>query len=191
MELILISADKLKIILSEADMKEHTLTCETMDYDNTETRRAFWSILDEAKHRTGFDAAACRVLIQVYPLRQGGCEMYVTRLNAEGTGEVACAVEEGFREDKLSVFRFSSLHELTEACFQLRLAAYDGDSTAYCAEEPGGGSAYYLTLHGGRNAACMTEYGSMRNSDLILPYLAEHGSILCGENAVAAFSGLH
>ncbi len=193
MELIRISTDKLKIVLSEADMKEHTLTCETMDYDNTETRRAFWSILDEAKHRTGFDAAAGRVLIQVYPLRHGGCEMYVTRLNAEadGAGEVACTVDEAPWDDKLSVFRFSSLRELTEACFQLHCAAYDGDSAAYCAGEPGGGRAYYLLLHGGRNAACMCEYGSKRNSDLIQPYLAEYGSVLCEKNAVAAFSGLH
>ena len=51
-----------------------------LDYENTETRRAFWSILDEAKHRTGFDAASEKVFVQVYPSKSGGCEMYVTKL---------------------------------------------------------------------------------------------------------------
>ena len=71
MELILISDSKLKIMLTRDDMQQYALNCDTIDYDNTETRRAFWSILDEAKHRTGFDAAAERVFIQLYPSKEG------------------------------------------------------------------------------------------------------------------------
>ena len=80
MELIMISNSKLKIMLTSEDMKEYSLDCNTLSYENTETRRAFWSILDEAKHRTGFDAASERVFVQVYPSKKGGCEMYVTKL---------------------------------------------------------------------------------------------------------------
>ena len=69
MELILISENKLKITLTECDMKQYDLDCDDIDYDNTETRKAFWSILDEAKHRTGFDAASQRVFIQRHLLR--------------------------------------------------------------------------------------------------------------------------
>lgn len=76
----MISDSKLKIMLTSDDMKEYSLDCSTLDYENTETRRAFWSILDEAKHRTGFDAASEKVFVQVYPSRAGGCEMYVTKL---------------------------------------------------------------------------------------------------------------
>ncbi len=80
MELIVISDSKLKIMLSGEDMKQYSIDCETLDYENTETRRAFWSILDEAKQRTGFDAASEKVFVQVYPSKDGGCEMYVTKL---------------------------------------------------------------------------------------------------------------
>lgn len=80
MELIVISDSKLKIMLTKEDLREYALDCNTLDYENTETRRAFWSILDEAKHRTGFDAASEKVFVQVYPSRAGGCEMYVTKL---------------------------------------------------------------------------------------------------------------
>lgn len=48
-------------------MIKYDLTCDKIDYDNTETRKAVWSILDYAKHETGFDAAAGRIYIQVYP----------------------------------------------------------------------------------------------------------------------------
>ena len=82
MELILISDKKLKVMLSASDMQKYELDNDTIDYDNTETRRAFWQILDEAKHKTGFDAASEKVFIQVYPSRGGGCEMYVTKLGA-------------------------------------------------------------------------------------------------------------
>ena len=69
MELILINEKKLKIMLSPEDMREYEIDPDSVDYDKTETRRAFWSILDEAKHRTGFDAASERVLFcQSIPL---------------------------------------------------------------------------------------------------------------------------
>ena len=41
MELILINERKLKITLSESDMKEYDIDCGTVDYSRTETRRAF------------------------------------------------------------------------------------------------------------------------------------------------------
>ena len=90
MELLLISDSRLKVTLSQEDMEKYSLSAEMMDYDNTETRRAFWSILDEAKHRTGFDAAADRVFVQVYPSRCGGCEMFVTKL-----GEMSAQKKKG------------------------------------------------------------------------------------------------
>ena len=60
-------------------MDYYQLNSETMDYDDTATRSAFWRILDRAKKQTGFDAARDRVLIQVFPRKSGGCEMYVTK----------------------------------------------------------------------------------------------------------------
>lgn len=82
MELIMISESKLKIMLTSEDMRAYSIDCSMLDYENTETRRAFWSILDEAKHRTGFDAASEKVFVQVYPSKEGGCEMYITKLGS-------------------------------------------------------------------------------------------------------------
>ena len=62
LELHLIQNDKLKVLLTPFDMMKYELTCESLDYDNTETRKAIWNILDFAKHETGFDAAIGNVI---------------------------------------------------------------------------------------------------------------------------------
>ena len=82
MDIILLSDDKLKVKLSPEDMKRLSISCDSMDYDDTGTRRAFWDILDKAKEKTGFDAAKERVFVQVYPSRDGGCDMYVTKASS-------------------------------------------------------------------------------------------------------------
>ena len=66
MELIKISDSKLKIALTPTDMEKYSLDIQTMDYDKTETRSAFWQLLDEAKHKTGFDAASEKIFVQIY-----------------------------------------------------------------------------------------------------------------------------
>ena len=80
MELIKISDSKLKIALTPTDMEKYSLDIQTMDYDKTQTRSAFWQLLDEAKHKTGFDAASEKIFVQIYSSAGGGCEMYVTKL---------------------------------------------------------------------------------------------------------------
>lgn len=138
MELLMIDANKLKITLSEKELSSYSLTCDSIDYDNTETRRAFWSILDEAKHRTGFDAASDKIYIQVYPARDGGCEMFVTKLKS--AGRPAVAVRREMLPGSL-LFRFSALRDMLSACAALAAAGYVLPSSAY---ETGG--TYYLLL---------------------------------------------
>lgn len=82
MELILIGTDKLKVMLTEEDMKFYAIEFERLDYGNTETRRAIWSILDEAKRQIGFDAARDRIYIQAYKNIAGGCELFVSCADA-------------------------------------------------------------------------------------------------------------
>lgn len=98
MEFIMISDSKLKIALTPADMKEYSLDCETIDYDKTETRAAFWQFFDDVKLRTGFDAASDRIFVQIYSSVGGGCEMYVTKL-ADKTEADVREDDSGCREE--------------------------------------------------------------------------------------------
>ena len=116
MELFLINSEKLKVTLSSEDMSYYSLTSESIDYHNTETRRAFWSILDEAKHQTGFDAASERVLVQVFPLRSGGCEMFVTKVHSPTHTDTPISLVKARRSDGEYYFRFQNLTLLLKAC---------------------------------------------------------------------------
>lgn len=103
MEFIMISDSKLKIALTPADMKEYSLDCETIDYDKTETRAAFWQFFDDVKLRTGFDAASDRIFVQIYSSVGGGCEMYVTKLAEEPEADIQEPEVGGREKSPLSI----------------------------------------------------------------------------------------
>ena len=214
MELIRIGDSKLKITLTSDDMTQYDLDCDTMDYDNTETRKAFWDILDHAKQVTGFDAAGDRVFVQLYPSKKGGCEMYVTKLSLicaerrEGertrtplsrtphtshTVSAPAAVPSGSGErDRTGAYRFEGLHELLCVCRQLAHQGYDAQSSAYRDER----DRYYLLLReraGGYGLSCgefsfIAEFGTPENAETVRLYISEHGSPICEGNAVATLS---
>ena len=50
MNIILISDDRLKVILTDRDLSGYGIRIEDIDYGNTETKRVFWTILDKAKN---------------------------------------------------------------------------------------------------------------------------------------------
>ncbi|MBE6544118.1 MAG: adaptor protein MecA [Ruminococcaceae bacterium] len=91
MELLIISDCKLKIILSKGDMESYNLTAEALDYSLKNTRQTFDEIFELAKRKTGFEIKKGRLFVQVYPSVDGGCEIYLTRLE-----EICGLVEDGY-----------------------------------------------------------------------------------------------
>ena len=68
MEYLRISDNKLKITMTEEELLFYGMDLSSLSYSSTETRRAFWAILDDAKHATGFDAAASKVRFRYMPV---------------------------------------------------------------------------------------------------------------------------
>lgn len=186
MELILINESKLKVMLTAADMCRYSITCDTINYDNTETRRAFWNILDEAKHKTGFDAASDKVFIQVYPSRGGGCEMYVTKVLTSadiGDSRISCKVRNNF-----DIYKIESFTTLLETCRQLMLNGYDSRSSAYRDDSK---NTYYLFLNDADEYKFLNEYCTRCRSAALEAYIAEHCVELCASNAVGKLAVLN
>lgn len=180
MELILISDSKLKIMLTRDDMQQYALNCDTIDYDNTETRRAFWNILDEAKHRTGFDAAAERVFIQLYPSKEGGCEMYVTKLGFDETRASRALLpggssKRGVLRSRICAYRFARLDDLLTVCRRLRGLAAPPPSTVWRDDE----GEWHLILDETdappAPLAFLCEFGDAEDAGRLSVYIAEHG----------------
>lgn len=189
MDLIFINDHKLKIMLSGSDMKEYSLDCDALDYESTKTQSIFRNILNKAKEDTGFDSEGGRVFIQLYPSKEGGCEMYVTKLGGltgrRGAEDGAAKkTVEGKRE---CAYSFENLENLLAVCRRLSSLGYSEKSSAwrlpdrYCLliNEPEENA--YIPVS---ECSFIREYGkseSARNTGLLI---AERGKCICAENAI-------
>jgi len=199
MELILINNSKLKIMLTSEDMAKFDLDCNSASYDNTETRRAFWSILDEAKHRTGFDAASDRVLVQLYPSKSGGCEMYITKVGLLCTENDNCDNQAFFispsnesATSKNLAFIFKGIGLMIAACRLVIHSEYIEDSSAWIDEN----GLCYLFTHTSKKTnssyfmGIMSEFGIKSENTDTFTYIKEHGRQFCTHNAIETLAVL-
>ena len=147
MELILISDSKLKVMLTARDMENYDITDALFEYENKDVRKIFSGILDEAKRKIGFDCNAGKLMIQVYPSKNGGCEVYITR--SEG-GECRQNIKEQTTQPKKKkencVYIFEGISELMAACCVLYRAGYRDDSILFQKCGKDGTVGYYLVL---------------------------------------------
>ena len=181
MEMLLITENKLKVILSRNDLEGFGIKIEDIDYDNTETRRVFWSILDDAKRETGFNAAICRIFIQIYPDATGGCDMYVSRVGAGEKGTKSskrglhCSVEKSGsnRLTEERIYGFYRMDDLITACKQLLKQGYSEPSSAYA--EQGDKEGYYLLVsEPSSQLSSIMEYGERLTGRYLSNHIREH-----------------
>jgi negative regulator of genetic competence, sporulation and motility len=186
MELTPIGKEKLEIMLTKKDMERFRLTAERLDYKNTETRRAVWTILDKAKRQTGFDAANGQIRIDALPGKAGGCVIFITKTEKEMNGEGKQTESE---KTWAAVYSFSCLAHMLAASRFLRERAYRGESAAFADEHESG--KYYLALSGHEKSPYsvfesmfVSEFGKKLYSEHALAYIKEHGICICEKNAV-------
>ena len=199
MELIVINENKLKITLSPCDMKEYALDCSTIDYDNTETRKAFWNILDDVKHKTGFDAARQKIFIQLYPSKEVGCEMYVTKLGCSERSEEKPDGELHRLHPlhrRRAAYSFNSIDKLISVCRRLSEIGFSEKSSAWHSISNSG--KYFLIIEEPEENAYLPlsecsficEYGKSESLKHTLLFLHEHADCICGEGAVETLAAL-
>lgn len=177
MELILISNSKLKIMLSAEDMKMYNIECD----GETALRRGFKPVLERAHNDCGFDIESGRLLVQVFPSREGGCEMFVTRVAFSGTNDEK-------RANDASVCIFETVQSLTSLCRVLNSRGFGENSSAYALNEgvfalilPEFDRDERLPLR----AAVIEEFGYRRDCENIEGYIKEHARPIFSDNAVA------
>jgi len=204
MEWIRISKSKLKIMLSAEDARRYALNCENADYADLMTREAFKEILTDVRQETGFDATEDKVYIQMYPSKEGGCELFVTKLGLLLTEEDHEAPSDSTnRSDstskstkhpqtvrkRISAFSFVSLEHLTSLCRRLA-SLYSGESEVWLDEcgiwwliltEEVAPKARRDDLH------FIREYGQTANAEQTRLFLSEHGRAICLSDAVRTF----
>ena len=82
MEYILISESKLKVICEENDLLSYGINADSLEYGDSDTRKFLEDVLEYAKQKFGFETKQYRILVQLYPSADGGCEIFINRLDA-------------------------------------------------------------------------------------------------------------
>ena len=206
LELNLIREDKLKVLLTPFDMMKYELTCEKLDYENTETRKAIWNILDYAKHETGFDAAIGKIRIEVYPEKSGGCAIYITKLKKSELPSREPMNETNAKTPPVSkkintVYEFKETDSLIRVCRFLAHRGYYEKSHAFFEGACEGSIRYFLQITENqpsypkktkylRENLFIEEFGTRLESGESAFYLLEHATPICRENAVETLAAL-
>jgi negative regulator of genetic competence, sporulation and motility len=205
LELTLIDKEKLEIFLTQKDMDSFNISAKGLDYKTTETRRAVWTILDKAKHETGFDAASGKIRIDALTSRDGGCVIFITKTQSCTNTEenMSCPKEKCLAvppKPKKAIYGFTTLSDLLRACRFLRSRGYSGESTAFMEkEETHSKSRYYLSLsrtsppqskssYAVFENMFITEFGTKLSEEHTFSYMSEHCDCFCEQNAVNILS---
>lgn len=186
MEHILISPGKLKLILTPADVEHYELPLSN-DVGTERTERNLRALLDELGG-LGFDPGNDRLFVQLYPSKDGGAEIYITKL---------CEKPDTIASDRLTITHigcFDTLEELLCCCERLVRSGFgeDGDSEAFYEDSP---KRWFLILYesmscreyldrGLRADAIIGEYGRNIKSHGTIYYIKEHCFIFCKKKAV-------
>ena len=208
MEYVMINESKLKVMLEESDLAGFELSPDELDYANPEAKQLFGDILGYAKEELGFDTSGYRVLLQLYPSKDGGCEIFITRLGKlEDTNEPKSRENEAKgsshkprkKSKRKKAFRFECLSHLVGACKRLAESGSLPHSEAFtdlCGE-------WFLILSYGddeysevmdmlpvNELSFISEYGSPEDARALSLYLGEYGKAICQTNAIETLSRL-
>lgn len=176
MEIIKINCEKIKVSLTADDMKYLNISYEMLEADNKEGREAFNSILDEARDQCGFITCGRKIFVQIFPSKDGGCEMYISKLNEpENRYHVA--------KKKINFcYCFDDIENLLKVCTVLKKLNYSGTNTVYYEREK-----YYLILD--KEFKFLPEFKALKCPTNTEVYLEEHCTNVF-PNAVYKFAGL-
>ena len=193
MEHILISPGKLKLTLTRSDVERYDLDAVAYGEKEQVSRGALRELFSDLKNVAGFDAESERVFVQMYPSKDGGAELYITRLgrndcDKEGNGTVKIG----------GVAVFSELCELLNTCSCLLFEGEPKTSTAWHGE-----GRYYLVwddevdyrdyLRGDRKARIshiVENHGCVIRDSAASSYVKEYCRCLCSSDAVRTLGSL-
>ena len=195
MELIMINSEKMKIMLTREDMTYYDIKMYSLGHTGNAVRKAFSRVLEDIKSETGFDTVTEKSILQVYPSRDGGCEVYVTRLPGKGDevmptegaksgqGGARVSVKKWLEE---VIFVFEEICDLIDACRLLLSCGYAYDSRLY--EKDG---RYYLFLEDDTCGINLTgelcrlaDFGKKIGGRITEAYIYEHCRLIIEERAV-------
>ena len=188
MEWIRISQNKLKLMLTAEDVRRYALTTEAEQYETMPDKSIFRAILTDVRGMCGFDATEDKVYIQMYPSKEGGCELFVTRMGLLTVQDARTFLPVRHRAEP-AAFLFERIDDLLSVCRILHVRRYRGKSAAWRDEQ---GRLWLFLADGAERVPFdfIGEYARRLPAADILPFLPEHGVAICREKAVETLSAI-
>ena len=195
MELIRITDEKIKIMLTPSDLTLYELDPEN---DSAASPAALRRLLGDVRLRFGVELDDRSVSAQYFPSRSGGGELFVCSIRPKhGEGAGAPLSLTGCKNAAASfrwegAYRFPTMQALLSACHRLTTVDFLGDSAAYCDR----GGRYYLLLRTHARSpfsipeelSFLTEYGDTENAAQLKIYIKEHGELIRSPDAVSVLA---
>lgn len=210
MELIVINENKLKIMMSAPDMEKYGLNENEFHLSLSDTRGLLDRVIHNSPIKTGFEEISPdeRILMQLYPEKDGGCELFVTRIPFFNEEDLSPVMQENEKRPlprlkaaqarrPTITYSFKELNSVINVSRELLSRGFSGESSLHRDED----GKYYLQCRTQKNAgedsasgsgsnalSCLSEFGSLENSDCIILHLLEHGKCIFEEDAVSALA---
>lgn len=184
MEFLNISDTKLKVTLTKEECRTYHIDTARSD-SYSDIKHAIKEIISIAGDRCGFRAGGDRLLVQIYPMPDSSCELFVTRLARLSRRDRAelCATDGiALIEQKRGVYRFSTLTDMQKAVS----AVYrDGINSDLYLDDLG---RYYIhavedLTDSISELEAFVEFGE-RLQSLPIAVLSEYGTLLIKGNAI-------
>jgi negative regulator of genetic competence, sporulation and motility len=206
MEYLMINESKLKVLLDGSELQNRNLDAHELDYADPYAKKLFGDILCYAKDNLGFDTSGHRVLLQLFPSKDGSCELFITKLGKlEKDAEQPC-IRERKKEQaptkkrkNQKAFRFECLRDLLSVCKRLYQSEVDCSGSAYVDID----GVWYLILSLDdplyddvydvlpiNDLSFIFEYGDPENPQTLGMYLCEYARQINAENAIEALGSM-
>ena len=185
MEFLVISENKMKIMLTLDEMKRYGIEGDKSDYKDPAVRKAFWQILDRAREECGFESRGEKILLQYYPSRTGA-EIFVTKLGRLPLGierSISATDSVTMLSSKNMIYRIENIEELTRLYRIIKQNDADADGEVYLSDD----GLYYLFFEERSEGSALSPYAIASEFGEEIPqtlraYIKEHSERLTDFN---------
>ena len=189
MEFLVISENKMKVMLSADEVKRYGIEDEKSDYRDPSVRKAFWNILDRAREECGFKVLGDKLLIQYYPSRCGA-EIFVTRLGKISLGverSISATDSVAMLSSKNMIYRFEDPDALLRLLRQIKSSSPDAVGDVYLSDD----GCYYLFFEERCDFGTLSPFSVISEfadevPQIMALYIKEHSEPILVGNAFSA-----
>jgi len=185
MKVEILSADKLKITLTENDLDDYDIDIHELCYDVERAGDFFWDLLSDIDEEIDFFRSDCRLMIEALSAHEDCFVMIITRVDAANSGYTRAKAKKKSEHIPVVIYSFDDISLAAQGSKRISVY-YSGKSHLYKHD-----GKYFLTIHGNNSFIAkdsdiiLSDYGTkINNGTEFEGFLAEKGEFLIKEDAV-------